>query len=384
MRPGRRGFRAWRRAYRHPAGAVVGVLLAAFGLASCGGKHKAGGTADPAVRQAGAAVDATPPPLSAYRGPSHGPPGQPPGLVVFVAADPTDGGIADVALGVQQAARVIGWRLQILDGEANLQAQRQALMLALRERPAGIILGGVDAVHQQPALREARAERIPVVGWHASSEPGPDPKAGLFTNVTADPAVVARLAADYAIANSDGTAGVVIFTDSEYSLDTATSDLMASDIRRCGRCAVLAVIDVPVALASIQAVPTVSALLEQFGKRFTYLLAVNGAYINAAQTALIDAGRSGDQPPFSIAAGEGDGSEFARISGDDYQKASVAEPLTLQGWQLIDELNRARARRPPSGYIAPPRLITQSDVPSGGVFDPPSGYRENYLKIWRR
>ena len=83
-------------------------------------------------------------------------------------------------------------------------------------------------------------------------------------------------------------------------------------------------------------------------------------------------------------AGEGDESEFARIRGGSYQKASVAEPLNLQGWQLIDELNRARARQPPSGYVAPPTLITQSNVPNGPVFDPASGYRENYLRIWGR
>jgi ribose transport system substrate-binding protein len=56
----------------------------------------------------------------------------------------------------------------------------------------------------------------------------------------------------------------------------------------------------------------------------------------------------------------------------------------MQGWQIIDELNRARAGQPPSGYIAPPRLITRADVPDGVVFDPPSGYRANYERIWGR
>jgi len=114
------------------------------------------------------------------------------------------------------------------------------------------------------------------------------------------------------------------------------------------------------------------------------LLATNGAYVEGASAALIAAGRRGDEPPFSVAVGEGDESEFARIRANQYQKASVAEPLTLQGWQLIDELNRARAGQPPSGYVAPPRLITQANVPNGAVFDPPSGYRQNYLRIWRR
>ena len=115
-----------------------------------------------------------------------------------------------------------------------------------------------------------------------------------------------------------------------------------------------------------------------------HCLAVNGSYITGAQVALYGAGVQGDQPPFSVAAGDGDASEFERIRSGHYQLATVAEPLYLQDWQLIDEINQARAGQPPSGYVAPPHLVTQTDVPSGPVFDPPGGYRENYLRIWRR
>ena len=78
------------------------------------------------------------------------------------------------------------------------------------------------------------------------------------------------------------------------------------------------------------------------GPRFRYLLAINGAYIAGARTGLVGAGRRPDDPPFGVAAGDGDASEFERIRAGDYQKASIAEPLYLQGWQLVDELNRAR------------------------------------------
>jgi len=351
-------------------------------VAGCGGgKH--GGAADPATRQAQAEVNRAAP-LSAYRGPSRGPPAQRPAPVVFVAADLTDGGIAGVARGVQQAARAIGWPLQILDGQANSDGQRLALLAALHEKPGGIILGGVDAATQRAALRKARAQGVPVVGWHSAVQPGPDRTLGLFTNVTSDPAGVARLAADYAIADSRGTAGAVIFTDAGYAIDTYTADAMASAIRKCRNCKVLQAVVSPIANAAVGLAGVTAALLERYGGRFDYLLAVNGAYVDGASAAFIGAGRTGDQPPFSIVAGEGDESEFARIRAGNYQKASVAEPLNLQGWQLIDELNRARARQPPSGYVAPPRLITQSNAPSGPVFDPPSGYRENYLRIWGR
>ncbi len=359
--------------------------MGSVALGACGGGTRVlvATSADPGVRAARVAVEQTPP-LSAYRGPRSGPPAQPPAPVVFVAADLTDGGIAAVARGVQEAARAIGWPLQILDGQANVEGESRALRAALRSRPGGIILGGVDAAGQQEALRAARTLGVPVVGWHASAQAGPDPQLGLFTNVASDPAQVARLAADYAIAESNGTAAVAIFTDSEYAIDTHTAHLMASDIDTCLSCSVLETFDSPTSTASIGAVSLVAALLERYGKRVSYLLAVNGAFIEGASTALSGAGLRGDQPPFSVSAGEGDEAEFARVRGDEYQKASVAEPLNLEGWQLIDELNRARARQPPSGYVAPPQLITQADVPSGAGFDPPSGYREQYMRIWGR
>jgi ribose transport system substrate-binding protein len=147
---------------------------------------------------------------------------------------------------------------------------------------------------------------------------------------------------------------------------------------------VLDIVNSPIDLAQQQMPAIVSSLLSRFGARFRYMLAINGIYIGGAHAAFVNAGRRGNDPPFAIGAGDGDASDFERIRAGDHQAASVAEPLYLQGWQIVDELNRARARRPPSGYLAPPRLITRADVPDRVVFDPPSGYRATYRRIWGR
>jgi ribose transport system substrate-binding protein len=306
------------------------------------------------------------------------------GLVVFVAGDLTNGGIAGAALGVQQASRAIGWRLQILDGRGSEAGQARALRAALRLKPTGVVLGGFDAAAQARALRRARALGVPVVGWHAGTRPGPDRPAGLFTNVSTDPGSVARLAADYVIAESRGTAHVAIFTDRRYPIAAYKADVMAAQIRRCSGCTVLDIVNSPIDRAQQQMPAIVSSLLHRFGSRFDYMLAINGIYIGGARAAFVNAGRRGDEPPFAIGAGDGDASDFERIRAGDHQTASVAEPLYLQGWQIVDELNRARAGQPASGYVAPPRLITRADVPDGVVFDPPSGYRANYRRIWGR
>ena len=83
-----------------------------------------------------------------------------------------------------------------------------------------------------------------------------------------------------------------------------------------------------------------------------------------------------------MAAGDGDAAEFQRIRTGDYQAATVAEPLYLQGWQLVDELNRAIAGEAASDFVAKPGLVTKANAPAGDVFDPKTGYRDNYKANW--
>lgn len=85
--------------------------------------------------------------------------------------------------------------------------------------------------------------------------------------------------------------------------------------------------------------------------------------------------------PFNIGAGDGDPSAFQRINSRHYQAATVPEPLSLQGWQIVDEFNRAFSGRPASGYVAPVHITTADNSHGATAWDP-SGYRDAYRKIW--
>jgi ribose transport system substrate-binding protein len=101
--------------------------------------------------------------------------------------------------------------------------------------------------------------------------------------------------------------------------------------------------------------------------------------------ALAAAGIPGDGSPKAVAAGDGSESAFQRIRTGQYQAITVAEPLNLQGWQLVDELNRAVSGEACSGYITAPAVVTKEGLEKMGdsnQFDPDSGYREAYAKIW--
>ena len=337
---------------------------------------------DPVVRLAQKDIHAQLTSNAGYEGPASGPKAKRNQLIVFVAADITNGGIAGVAQGAAQATQALRWRLRILDGQASVRGRSLAMKQALALKPDGIILGGFDATEQREAMKRARADGIPVVGWHAGARPGPDRADGLFTNVSTDPQAVARLAAHYVIAQSGGTAGVVIFYDSEFQIAVEKAQAMKAEIQKCKGCSVLAMENVPIREAQTRMPALVAALVRKYGSKLTDMLAINGNYFAGSGAALLALGISGDAPPFAVAAGDGDASEFARIRSGNYQAASVAEALYLQGWQLIDEIKRALAHQPASHYLAPPRLITKADVPAGGVFDPSTSYRQDYRRLW--
>ena len=324
--------------------------------------------------------------VTRWDGPTTGPKAAQGKTIIYIAGDLRNGGTEGVSRGVAEAAAAIGWTLRVLDGRGDISARTAAVNQAIALKPGGIVLGGFDAIEQNGALGTLKAAGIPYVGWHATVAPGPDPATGMFANVNTRIADVAQTAADLAIADSNGKAGVVIFGDSNYEMAIGKARLMAADIGKCPGCTVLTLEDSPMTEASTRMPQLTTSLLQRYGARWTYSLAVNDLYYDFMAASLAAAGQSGTDAPHNISAGDGSESAFQRIRGRDYQIATVAEPLTEQGWQLVDELNRAFAQQPWSGYVSPVHLVTAENIAYDGgprnVFDPDNGYRDAYKKIW--
>lgn len=374
-------------------------VLLALGLAACSSESVGAGndsapepasdasefdsilpTGDP-VEFSKALVEASLTSSEGFTPPDTGPAAQEPGAhIAYVGSDLTNGGINTVGEGVAEAAAAIGWVVDAYDGKATAQGRADALNQAIAAQPAAIILGGFDPTEQAATITQATDAGIPVIGWHAGPAAGPGN--GLFTNVTTDPLTVAQLAAAYAVADSDGTAGAAIFTDGQYDIAVLKADAMQAYIEACETCSVLSYQDSPIAEADQRMPGIISNLLQTDADDLTYLLAINGNYFGGSQQALRAAGNDPAGTPKSVAAGDGDAAEFQRIRNVDYQAATVAEPLLLQGWQLVDEANRALAGEDPSGFVPAPALITKANVPDGNTYDPDSGYRDVYMQVW--
>ncbi len=356
------------------------IMMSAV-LAASGAAH-----AQDAVAAAKAVVAAATAPSSAWDGPTTGPKAVAGKTVVYIAADERNGGIQEVGDGVKQAGQRIGWTIRVLDGQGSVSGIQSAFSQAIALKPDGIIIGGFDVIQSAAEIKQAIAQGIKVAAWHGGPKPGPMPDYQIISNIGSDSARVAKVAADYAIAMSEGHAGVIIFTDSAYAIALSKAKMMRDEIKTCPGCTVLSFEDTPLADTSTRMSQLTTSLLQRYGAKWTYTLAINDLYFDFIGPPLISAGRDGAGPPGNISAGDGSNSAYERIRSGQYQAATVPEPLLLQGWQVVDELNRGFAGQPASSYVAPVHLVTSKNVDLDGgkkdLYDPDNGYRDVYAKIW--
>jgi ribose transport system substrate-binding protein len=317
-----------------------------------------------------------------WTGPTSGPRAATGKTIAYIAQTMTNPGVAGVAKGAAEAADVIGWNMRLIDGRGTPGGLEAALSHAIELRPDGIVIAGFDPNAAAEQVRLANGEGIPLVGWHAVGTPGPSEHPKLFTSITTKVDDIAEISAEWIIHHSGGEAGVVVFTDASIPFAKNKSQLIEAALAKCAGIKVLATVDIPIPASSNRTPKEVSSLISRFGDSWTHSVAINDLYFADAAGALRKAGKEGSGPPFNIGAGDGDPGAFQRIRDRQYQAATVPEPLLEQGWQIIDELNRAFAGQPGSGYVAPVHLTTIANVDRATYWEPDNGYREQYLKIW--
>ncbi|MFK0104162.1 substrate-binding domain-containing protein [Streptomyces sp. NPDC091217] len=318
-----------------------------------------------------------------WNGPTTGPRAVTGRSLVYVAQTMTNPGVAGAAQGVRQAAQVVGWDVRVIDGGGTPAGIQAAMGQAVDLRPSGIVIGGFDPGSTSQQVSRAAAENIPLVGWHAVAAPGPSRRPPLFSNVTTHVQDVARISAQWVIGHSRGRAGTVVFTDASIPFALTKSELIRKELATCPDVRVLAYENIPIPDAGSRTPREIASLLSRFGDRWTHSVAINDLYFADAAPAFRAAGAPGSGPPYNIGAGDGDPSAFQRINSGQYQSATVPEPLTQQGWQIVDEFNRAFSGSPASGYAAPVHVSTAANTGGATSWDP-SGYREAYRQIWGR
>lgn len=317
-----------------------------------------------------------------------GPPAQSGKTVAFIASDYRNGGVMGVYRGFEEAAQKLGWQVRLEDGRGQKTIQAALLTKVLATRPDGLVFGGFEPDDFADQIAQAKHNKTILLGWHAAQDPGPTKH--LFVNVSTSPADVARLAAEFVIQDARArqrAVGVVIFNDNQYAVANAKTEAMKKTILACPGyqgCKVLAVENVLISQAAAAMPAVVPKLVAAHGAAWTYSLAINDVYFDEINYPLLLVKRT---DILNVSAGDGSTKALGRIgAGISQQVATVAEPLKMQGYQLADELNRALAGAPPSGFQSKPILVTTGLIKATGSLgiEATLGFEAAYASIWGR
>lgn len=321
-----------------------------------------------------------------WAGPTSGPKAIPLRYVIYIASDFKNGGVTAVYRSFAKAARKLKWKVRIKDGMDDKKVQARILSDAIAERPNGIIISGFQADQFPDLIAAAKEAKISLVGWHSDKQAGPSNN--LFANVSTNATDVAKLAVEFVIQDAKKNqkkVGVIIFNDNQYEIAKLKKNTMIDEINKCTghkNCQVLSVENIPISEAYRRIPTLIPKLNKKYGSDWTYSLAINDVYFDSIHFPLRKNKRT---DIILVSAGDGAPMAINRIkSGTSQQKATIAEPLGMQGFQLADELNRAFSNQPPSGYISRPQVITTESLNSTknqtqkDILD----YESSYYSIW--
>ncbi len=356
--------------------AAIGVVGLIFS-----GEHL--GAADDPVAVAKEAVGHYAGPQTVWQGPTSAPSPAKAKFVVYLSGDEQNDISREYGLYMKEAAAKLGWKITVIDGKGSPASWVAGFNQAIALKPDGIAIFA-DAKSLQDPIRTAADQGITVIGLHAASLPGPAPDLHLFVNIQEDPREIGKAEADWAIADSDGKAHVVVVTHNEYQIAATKSGATRDEIQACQGCKVLDYANFPASEAAQRMPQLTTSWVQRFGLPL-YITSVGDNDLDFAVPALRSAGVNPDQA--KLIGADGNRSAYERIrKGNQYQTVTVSEPIELQAYQAIDEFNRAFSKAPPSGFVQPPYLVTPANVNEAGgtknIFVPDNDYKKHYLQIW--
>ena len=372
--------------------AGAGLALAAYGFATSAsaGSGPAGpartASVPSAVTKALATADAVPRFTS---------PGSPfnarvdKGKTIFVIpTTSTNPFNASIYTGMQQAAALVGIHLINYSNQGQVSQWAAGINQAIAQHADLILLLSAPFPDElQPQLKKARAAHIPVLVTNFYPEGSAVP-ANVTALVRAPMFTVGRLMADQAIAESGGTADVMIVTDrSAVPAAPAVEAGIRQELKaQCPKCRVGDLVNVPFLNAATQMPTAVSAGLTK-NPDIHYIIPVFDAFV---QDVLPGVNVAHAQSKVRIISFNGQPAVLSQIASKVVD-SDAGQDLTWVGWGDMDQAMRILAGLKPlpgMADVAPLRMWTAANIKQTG--NPPksgvgygTAYVAGYKKLWK-
>ncbi len=300
--------------------------------------------------------------------------------VWYIAPDMSIPFIADIASGVQAAAAAAGMKAVIFDGKGQVNTFNQGLTEAVSQKASGIILQGINPALVSGPLSQAKAAGIPVID-SLNGDPTQPLASGVLAHVTVNYTEGGKLMADWVIAASHGTAHVVIFTSSIYTIyQNMLAGFKAEFAKLCpATCKIDAVENVQptdvatqlggVTATAISRYPDAKYFVPFYDGMVTYMIpSIRQVHAGVA-----------------IISHDGVTTNLDIIRSGGVQQADVSNPPNpAMGWAEIDEIGRLIAGLQPATENLPQQLFVKANVGSSdaALFPGYASYESDYKSVW--
>jgi ribose transport system substrate-binding protein len=328
-------------------------------------------------------VDAATKPSTKWDGPTTGPKA-PTGLsIAYVSCNQANDACSNWASGVQQAGKLLDWKVTVIDGKGTVSGNLSAFQQALALSPAAII-SSADATGLQSPIEQAVNRNIPVIGIHATAYPGPSPDLHLYDNIATNPADIGRTQAAYVLSDSNGKGEQLHMLDNSFEIARFKAKAAEEPVKNFTGAKFLGEINIPFSDMTTQIPSAVSGILSRYPDVDIYMTSCCDSLFPNVSAALRSSGVPTSR--FKLVGADGVASAYDSIRKGEYQVATVPEPSTLFGFMAVDSTVRAFAGQKPAKYSPQAYLVTKANVDAEGgtksQYIPGNGFACHYKNIW--
>jgi ABC-type sugar transport system substrate-binding protein len=316
-----------------------------------------------------------------FVGPESSPPGVKGKSITVIACPLANEGCTKAAKAVKTAGGLLGWKVNIVDGQGSPQASTAAMKQAIAAKTEGIALVAIDKEMVSGALPAAQKAKIPVVSFADNNVPGDGPD-NVFAVVNLDANVLGTMIADWVVADSNGKANVAMFNAPELSTIQQRYDASKKVFEACGDCDVSVTQNFQLATSATQLPLLTTNVLTKYPD-VDYLWDPSGG-LGSLQATAVD--QSASKGKVKTVTFDCVSTNLKQIkSGSSSLVACAGTGEEQSGFAIVDQLNRAFAGEPPaaSGDTIPFHLIDKTNAPEPDVGWPGDpGFEAGYKKLW--
>jgi len=362
--------------------ASLALCTLALALAACGSDDEpsapaSGDSGNAASDSSGAATEL----VSKYtadqtewRGPTDAPAPVSGKTIGIVPCGMAIEGCARQARGGEAAAKALGWKAIMTDGQGDGAKLGEAITSLVNRKVDAIYLASVNAEGFGEQLGEAKKQGIPVIASFASD---PTPLGGLG-EVGIDYKEAGRTVAAFMVANGGGD--VVVFNQNESPAVAARAEGLKEGLTEFGGGKVAEEQSIPNTQLGQPTADLMASILQRNPEgELKWMF----AGFDFMLTSMMQAAEQQGRMELKGVSFDGNKENLAAIAEERIQAADVGYPLEWAGWAVMDELNRHFNDEPWVEAGIDFKLLTKDNLPpDGAAYTGDLDYEAKYRELW--